>query len=113
MKLIILLLGLLTAVPGSSIQATDHNTLEKDKTYVTFDLRNKSMKSIPLLIPGVMNPNLSPMSRSGVSLEVGQKILFRYKGKKRVLLIVTEDLEGATIEVSKLLKERKWEVDGL
>ncbi|MEL6250823.1 MAG: hypothetical protein AAFR87_02330 [Bacteroidota bacterium] len=78
---------------------------------VVFTLRNNSLKSIPLLIPGVMNPNLSPQSNSGVTLKVGQKILFKYKGKKRILLIVDESLEGKTLNVSRLLKEKKREID--
>lgn len=77
------------------------------KTYVDFDLINPTEESIPLVIPNVMNPNLSPDSRSGVRLKVGQEILFRYKGKKRVLLVVTEELEGKRLDVSQLLKERK------
>ena len=43
---------------------------------VPFTLRNNSLKSIPLKIPGVMNPNLSPMSNSGVDLAEGQKVYF-------------------------------------
>ncbi len=86
-------------------------TTTATNTYVDFTLRNNSLKSIPLIIPGVMRPNLSPRSNSGVGLVVGQKILFKYKGKKRVLLIVSEDLEGSTLEVSKLLKQRKKEID--
>ncbi|MFY8214091.1 MAG: hypothetical protein ACOVKJ_06505 [Flavobacterium sp.] len=37
---------------------------------------NGSFSSIPLVIPGVMNPNLSPLSNSGISLDVGQKFIF-------------------------------------
>jgi len=84
---------------------------ELEHTYVEFTLRNESAKSIPLIIPGVMNPNLSPMSNSGVSLKVGQEILYKYKGKKRVLLEVTEDLEGKTLKVNKLLREAKKKID--
>lgn len=88
----------------------DHvNNLESEVT-VSFDLLNKSLKSIPLKIPGVMNPNLSPMSRSGVSLKVGQKIFFSYKGKKRILLIVDAGLEGQKIVVDQLIKERIVEI---
>lgn len=82
-----------------------------EHTYVSFTLRNESAKSIPLIIPGVMNPNLSPMSNSGVSLKVGQKVLYKYKGKKRVLLKVTKDLEGKTLKVHKLLNEAKKVID--
>lgn len=79
--------------------------------YRTFTLRNNSARSIPLLIPSVMNPNLSPFSNSGVSLKLGQKILFKEGRKKYVLFIVSEDIENdATIEVSKLLKQRKEEL---
>ena len=94
------------ATPQPTVEAPD-NTKES----VSFTLRNNSLKSIPLLIPGVMNPNLSPKSNSGVTLKIGQEVLFRYKGKKRVLLVVDNKLEGQTIEVSKLLKEKKQEID--
>lgn len=82
-----------------------------NRTYVNFSLLNNSAKSIPLLIPNVMNPNLSPFSSSGVSLAIGQEILFRENGKKYTLLIVDDSIaEGAKIEVSTLLKERKKEL---
>ncbi|MEM8890659.1 MAG: hypothetical protein AAGD28_21960 [Bacteroidota bacterium] len=100
---------LLVAPMQASIPQTGMETSVGEK--VVFSLRNNSLTSIPLLIPGVMNPNLSPQSKSGVSLKVGQKILFRYKGKKRVLLIVDESLEGKTLNVSRLLKEKKREID--
>ena len=75
-------------------------------------LQNKSSKAIPLIIPGVMNPNLSPMSKSGVNLAVGQEILFRYKGKNQVLLMVDASIsEGDVIDVAALLKERKAALD--
>lgn len=80
--------------------------------YIKFTLRNGSGESIPLIIPNVMNPNLSPYSNSGVSLMVGQEILFKYKGKKRVLFVVTEDIkEGDKIEVSSILERRMKEID--
>lgn len=78
---------------------------------VSFKLRNTSLKSVPLKIPGVMNPNLSPNSTSGVSLKIGQKIFFKYKGKKQLLLKVTEDLEGKKVFVNKLIKKRKKELE--
>ena len=79
---------------------------------ISFTLANKSAESIPLIIPGVMNPNLSPMSNSGVSLAVGQQILFRYKGKNQVLLVVDRSIqEGAKIDVATLLKEKKAELN--
>lgn len=42
------------------------------------------MQSIPLIIPTVMNPSLSPNSSSGVSLQSGREILYRYKGNTTV-----------------------------
>lgn len=79
--------------------------------YITFTLENTTAKSIPLLIPSVMNPNLSPFSKSGVDLKIGQEILFREKGKKYVLLVVDETIQnGATLNVSELLKAKKKEL---
>lgn len=85
--------------------------LEKD-TYVTLTFRNNSAKSIPLIIPTVMNPNLSPFSNSGVTLKIGQKVFFKYKGKKRVLIEISKDnYDGEVLDVSKLLKQRKKAID--
>lgn len=77
---------------------------------VSFTLRNGSVKSIKLKIPGVMNPNLSPMSNSGVRLDIGQEIYFYMGSKKKLLLTVTEDFQGQTILVNKLIKEREKEI---
>lgn len=87
-------------------QTTPPTTTGKD--YVTFTLANKSVKSIPLIIPSVMNPNLSPMSNSGVDLKIGQKIFFKKGGKKYLLLEVDTTIkDGDVIVVNKLLAERK------
>lgn len=77
---------------------------------ISFTLHNSSIRSIPLEIPGVMNPNLSPFSDSGVSLKVGQKIFFTYKGKRALLLTVDEKLEGQKVDVHQLIKKRKKEL---
>jgi len=78
---------------------------------IEFTLRNGSMKKIPLWIPGVMNPNLSPMSNSGVGLKIGQKVYFKYKGKKELLLVVQESYHSRVFEVSKLIKDRSLQLD--
>lgn len=78
---------------------------------VSFTLRNTSVKSVPLWIPSVMNPNLSPMSNSGVTLKVGQKVYFKYNGKKKVLFVVTGEEAGQTLDVPKLIRERKKELE--
>ena len=81
------------------------------RKYIRFTLRNNTAKSIPLIIPTVMNPNLSPFSNSRVDLKVGQKVLFRAKGKKHVLLVISRNIkDGEVLDVAKLLKERKKEL---
>ncbi len=78
---------------------------------ISFKLINKSAKSIPLIIPNVMSPNLSPFSTSGVDLKIGQELLFKNKGKKYVLLTVDETIkEGQEIDVNHLLKDRRKEL---
>lgn len=77
---------------------------------VPFSLLNRTATSIPLRIPGVMNPNLSPFSRSAVDLEVGQKVYFYHKRKKYLLLTVTEDLADQDLIVNQLIKARKQEL---
>ena len=80
------------------------------KDYTSFTLRNNSAKSIPLNIPSVMNPNLSPFSNRGVSLKIGQEIFFYENKKKQLLLTVTSDLEGDTLIVNELIKQRREEL---
>jgi len=100
-------------------QAQDQPVLNADNEKVSsvkpkkveFTLRNNSLKSIPLWIPGVMNPNLSPVSNSGVGLRVGQKVYFKYRGKKTVLLEVDASNDGQIIEVSQLIKDLSGELD--
>ena len=76
---------------------------EETETYISFTLRNETLKSIPLIIPGVMNPNLSPRSNSGVRLKVGQEINYRKGGRTRTLLTVDERIEeGDTVLVGAL-----------
>jgi len=92
-------LGITEEEPATSYIGQDH---------VQFVLANTSDQPIPLLIPNVMNPNLSPNSESGVDLKKGQEILFRSEGKKYVLLTVDADIEdGAIIDVADVLLERK------
>lgn len=78
---------------------------------ISFKLINPSNESIPLIIPNVMNPNLSPNSSSGVDLEVGQELLFRNGLKRYTLLVVDEDIqEGEEVDVYALLQQRKKEL---
>ncbi len=62
-----------------------------------------------------MNPNLSPMSNSGITLEMGQVVYFfpnGKKGKKEVLFVVTEDFQnGQVLEIDELIAEKKKQVN--
>ena len=71
---------------------------------VPFTLKNHSLKSIYLEIPGVMNPNLSPMSNSGVDLAVGQRLYFFHKGKRYLLLEVSDELKDQSVVVNQLIR---------
>ncbi|WP_350289360.1 hypothetical protein [uncultured Croceitalea sp.] len=78
---------------------------------VSFTLLNPSNKAIPLIIPNVMKPNLSPNSSSGVDLKIGQELLFRSGLKKYVLLTVDDTIkEGQELDVYALLQARKKEL---
>jgi len=86
-------------------------TTANTKEYITFTLANNTAKSIPLIIPNVMNPNLSPFSKSGVDLKVGQEILFRANGKKYVLITVDNSIQdGAILNVGSLMKDKRKEL---
>lgn len=78
---------------------------------ISFKLINPSDESIPLIIPNVMNPNLSPNSSSGVDLKIGQELLFRNGLKRYVLLTVDDSIkEGDEIDVYEILQQRKKEL---
>lgn len=86
-------------------------TNKENEGLVDFVLVNSSLKSIPLIIPGVMNPNLSPKSNSGVNLRIGQEIYFREKGRKYLLFVVNESiLKGEKVDVPDLIRKRKIEL---
>lgn len=75
---------------------------------VNFTLKNSSVNSIPLIIPDVMNPNLSPLSNSGVSLKMGQKIYYK-KGLKKILIMTVDESvkPGDKVDVAKLIQDLK------
>ena len=81
---------------------------------IPMTFHNGSFTTIPLIIPGVMNPNLSPKSNSGVSLDVGQKVYFFPNGKKKnreLLFIVASNWKKDTIlQIDKIIKQRKSEL---
>lgn len=69
-----------------------------------FYLVNTTVQSIPLRIPGIMNPNLSPYSKSGVDLPIGQKIYLKTPGKDLLIFTVTDSIpKGARINVADLI----------
>ncbi len=81
---------------------------------IPMTFHNGSFKSIPLIIPGVMNPNLNPKSNSGVSLDVGQKVYFFPNGKKKnkeLLFIVDATWKKDTIlQIDEIIEKRKIEL---
>lgn len=58
-----------------------------------------------------MNPNLSPLSNSGIALDLGQVVYFfpeGKKGKKEVLFVVsTAFKDGEVLEIDQLIDEKK------
>jgi len=100
-----------TATNDSGNKVKASAATSNDEKYVQVNLINNSDKDISLMIPTVMNPNLLPKSKSGLSLKVGQKIYFKAYGKKYELLTVSADFnEGEDLNVSRLLKEKKYEL---
>lgn len=58
-----------------------------------------------------MNPNLSPMSNSGITLDMGEVIYYfpnGNKGKKEVLFVVSDAFkDGDVLEIDQLIAEKK------
>ena len=86
-------------------------SIEKSKTKLltpqrAFYLENNTAQRIPLRIPGIMNPNLSPFSRSGVNLKNGQKIYLDINGKNILILKVTDSIKhGDRIDIATLINK--------
>lgn len=70
---------------------------------------NQSLQSISLEIPGVMNPNLVPMSTSTVDIPAGTSIYFFYKKQRYELLTIKPDMEKKIV-VNELINKRKKEL---
>jgi len=70
----------------------------------SFYLENNTAQTLSLQIPGVMNPNLPPFTRSGVDLPNGQPIYAKVNGEFLLLLTVTDSLpHGARIDLATLI----------
>ena len=89
------------------------NRLQKNLTpQRAFYLENNTAQIIPLQIPGVMNPNLKPFSRSGVDLKNGQKIFLSLRNKKVLILTVTDTIvHGTRIDVASLINKALNEIE--
>lgn len=85
------------------------NQNEQKEEYVTIKFYNKSATSIPLIIPNVMNPNLSPFSESTVGIPVGTTIKFFNKKKKYDLITINKDTPTELV-VNELIDVRKKEL---
>lgn len=88
---------------GSSANKKKTQTLTPQRA---FYLENNTSQALPLRIPGIMNPNLSPFSRSGVNLPNGQKVFLDLNGKKILILTVTDTIaHGDRIDVATLINK--------
>jgi hypothetical protein len=86
---------------------TSYNSFAQN---IPMTFHNGSFFSIYLSIPGVMNPNLSPKSNSGVSLDAGQVVYFfpnGKSGKKEILFKVSPTWKRDTIlQIDEIIKTR-------
>ena len=98
------------ALPFTLLLLTFHSFSQS----IHFTFHNGSLKSIPLVIPSVMNPNLSPLSNSGVSLNIGQNVYFYPNGtsKKRELLFTVDESfqQDQILEIDAMIEKRRKEL---
>ena len=88
---------------GSFLEQKSFESLTPQRA---FYLENNTAQSLPLSIPGVVSPKLSPFSRSGVNLPNGQKIYLNFKGDKILILTVTDSIaHGTRIDVAYLIEK--------
>jgi hypothetical protein len=88
-----------------------HDTFAQD---INLTFHNGSLQSISLEIPSVMNPNLNPLSNSGITLKIGQNVYFYPNGrsKKRALLFTVDEtfVQNQVLEIDELIDKRKKEL---
>jgi len=81
---------------------------------INLTFHNGSLQSISLEIPSVMNPNLNPLSNSGINLKLGQNVYFYPNGrsKKRALLFTVDEtfVQNQVLEIDELIDKRKKEL---
>lgn len=81
---------------------------------INLTFHNGSLQSISLEIPSVMNPNLNPLSNSGITLKLGQNVYFYPNGrsKKRALLFTVDEtfVQNQVLEIDELIDKRKKEL---
>lgn len=88
---------------GSFLEQKSFESLTPQRA---FYLENNTAQSLPLSIPGVVSPKLSPFSRSGVNLSNGQKIYLNFKGDKILILTVNDSIaHGTRIDVAYLIEK--------
>jgi hypothetical protein len=88
-----------------------HDSFAQD---INLTFHNGSLQSISLEIPSVMNPNLNPLSNSGITLKIGQNVYFYPNGrsKKRALLFTVDEtfVQNQVLEIVELIDKRKKEL---
>lgn len=98
--------ALLFVLISSGYQAVAQN--------INLTFHNGSLQSISLEIPSVMNPNLNPLSNSGITLKLGQNVYFYPNGrsKKRALLFTVDEtfIQNQVLEIDELIDKRKKEL---
>lgn len=110
MKRILFFVFVLLLFANCAVNKDQTKANSSDK--VSFTIRNNTTESIPLIIPNVMNPNLSPNSDSKVTLNLGQQIYFKNGLKRYVLLEVNNDIgNNDIIDVAQLIITCKKELD--
>jgi hypothetical protein len=73
---------------------------------IPLTLKNRSIRSIYLEIPGIMNPNLSPLSNSGVDLSPDQEVYFFHKQQRILLFRVEEIKKPSNVKVNRLIRKK-------
>ncbi len=69
-----------------------------------FYLVNTTRQTLPIHIPGIMSPRLSPFTNTGVELPLGQKIFLKTPQENLLILTVTDTIQkGARIDVADLI----------
>lgn len=79
--------------------------------FISFKLKNRSLDTVELVIPGYSKATLMPKAVCELELSKGQRIFFKYNDRQYTLLTVSKQMNGEILDICRLIENRKKQID--